>query len=567
MPDDIELAPRYYLHNFHRLCDTVEERYGDVFSAREQAVLENFRGAPEPARCLFVRLVSRTGPWFRESRLSYPEIGPIAPALDTLCDLGLAEETAGLTAEEAGQLFTRAELEEAFAEHLGSEKFRSKSDLLEAIEAAGLADRRFMRALAGIDPLRVVTPGQVELVERLEVLFFGNRYQGLTEFVLEDLGVMRYYTYPLEREQRLFADRGALEEYLALALLSDTRHELLEEDATEELPTLAREVLETDTRYPSSRNRLDRLCNSLARDLERLEEAELALALYERSGRHPARERRARIMERGQEWAAARDLCTDILRDPVCEAEQEAAARILPRVLRKLGGKPAQRTRDVFLETHLNVQMTGAVEEATAAELRGQWRAVHFVENSLMNTLFGLAFWEEIFAPVPGVFHHAYQAGPADMYEAGFRRARADLIDARLRSLARCDMRAELVAAYRRYFPCQCHWVDWRHIDEDLVGDAAATIPRAHLLAIFERILFDPRENRRGFPDLLALGDDTGDYCLVEVKGPGDALQDGQKRWLRFFAANDIPAQVAWVTWDGGTEDPAGGIEGKGEPA
>jgi hypothetical protein len=36
---------------------------------------------------------------------------------------------------------------------------------------------------------------------------------------------------------------------------------------------------------------------------------------------------------------------------------------------------------------------------------------------------------------------------------------------------------------------------------------------------------------------------------MIEVKGPGDALQDSQKRWLRFFARESIPAQVAWITW------------------
>ena len=72
---------------------------------------------------------------------------------------------------------------------------------------------------------------------------------------------------------------------------------------------------------------------------------------------------------------------------------------------------------------------------------------------------------------------------------------------------------------------------------------------REHLLAVFERLLFDPRENRSGFPDLIALGDEPGDYCLVEVKGPGDTLQDSQKRWLRYFADRDIPARVAWVEW------------------
>ena len=91
--------------------------------------------------------------------------------------------------------------------------------------------------------------------------------------------------------------------------------------------------------------------------------------------------------------------------------------------------------------------------------------------------------------------------------------------------------------------------MDWRRINVELVEAAARTIPATHLLAVWERILFDPLENRRGFPDLIALGSRAGDYCLIEVKGPGDALQDNQKRWLRYFQTQQIPAQVAWVEW------------------
>ena len=48
---------------------------------------------------------------------------------------------------------------------------------------------------------------------------------------------------------------------------------------------------------------------------------------------------------------------------------------------------------------------------------------------------------------------------------------------------------------------------------------------------------------------LLALGDAPGQYCLIEVKSPGDTLQDNQKRWLRYFADQGIPARVARVDW------------------
>jgi hypothetical protein len=520
----VELAVHYYLDNFLRLCDTVEGRYGDLLSAEEQWVLDCFRDLPFEAQCLYVRLVSRTGPWFRESKLNYPEIGPLASAIDALLAADMIMEAEELDGEDLGQLFTREELLRAFATELGERRRKGKEALLAAIEAL---ETDLLETVAVAEPTRIIAPLHAEVIELLQLLFFGNRYQSLTEFVLEDLGITRYFPYPLEREGRKFENRDALDEYLHCAALADSHYELLEMEAPEDLPALARKAARFKVAHDSSTGRYHRLCNNLARDLERLEEPDLALALYKRSERHPARERRARILEKRGDAGKAKRLCEEIITRPWCEAEQEAAARILPRVLRKLGDKPAPRRRDAFDELCLELTR----------------------EERLMNTLFGLAFWKEIFMPLPGVFHHAYQGGPADMFEQDFTQRRAAAIERRMATLRRANLTNTLRKAYDRYHPYHCHWTDWRNVDAALVEKACRVIPREHLLAIFERLLFDPRENRSGFPDLVALGEEHGAYCLVEVKAPGDALQDGQKRWLRYFASKDIPARVAWVHW------------------
>ena len=69
--ETIELSPHYYRDNFLRLCDTVEAQYEDILTNAERAVLTCFRQLEFKAQCLYVRLVSRTGPWFRESKLKY----------------------------------------------------------------------------------------------------------------------------------------------------------------------------------------------------------------------------------------------------------------------------------------------------------------------------------------------------------------------------------------------------------------------------------------------------------------------------------------------------------------
>jgi hypothetical protein len=55
--------------------------------------------------------------------------------------------------------------------------------------------------------------------------------------------------------------------------------------------------------------------------------------------------------------------------------------------------------------------------------------------------------------------------------------------------------------------------------------------------------------NRSGLPDLIQLWPGERRYRLIEVKGPGDRLQDNQIRWLSFCVAREIPVCVVKVSW------------------
>jgi VRR-NUC domain-containing protein/Fanconi-associated nuclease 1-like protein len=535
------LAPHYYRDNFLRLLDTVVSQYQDMLSTAERRFVDCYRGLQFDSQCLYVRLVSRVGPWFREGKLHYPELGPLSVAVDELLQSGMAVEAQLLRAAELGRLYSRQELLRAFARPAAT----SKSSLLESLDPQETHDLQLF------PQERIIGPAGLDTVTTLQLLFFGNRHQGLTDFVLSDLGVARHFPYPLDRSQRLFPRREALDEYLECAAIADLWYEAREqENALQLLPGIAEQARLFRPVYPTTLHRWHRLCNSLGRELERQGGAELAAALYEQSQLQPARERRARLLEKNGHWQQALDLCEQILAAPWGEEERDAALRIQPRLLRHLQGRKLQRRRDQFDEISLAVtRKEEPVELAAARELGARWGNVFYVENTLMNGLFGLAFWEQIFAPLPGAFNNPFQSAPSDMYDQDFTLRRGGMIEERLSQLESASMAEELVGAWQRYHGYRCRWVNWRYLDEALVRAAGEIIPSAHLVAVWRRMLFDPGENRRGFPDLLALGHGHGDYCMIEVKGPGDALQESQKRWLRFFAQQGIPAQVAWVSW------------------
>lgn len=56
-------------------------------------------------------------------------------------------------------------------------------------------------------------------------------------------------------------------------------------------------------------------------------------------------------------------------------------------------------------------------------------------ETRILTTLFGLLFWDIIFADIPGAFETAFQSAPLDMFEDSFFYARKGLIDTRLSEL------------------------------------------------------------------------------------------------------------------------------------
>ncbi|MFB3077733.1 MAG: VRR-NUC domain-containing protein, partial [Lysobacterales bacterium] len=246
---------------------------------------------------------------------------------------------------------------------------------------------------------------------------------------------------------------------------------------------------------------------------------------------------------------AALDLCREMQEQAWCEEELEFLQRQIPLLQKKLGLDHQAPARLSYPQERLQLPRGEAgVELDAAAHYLGSWQQVHFVENSLINTLFGLALWEEMFLPVAGAFVNPFQSAPLDMHTQEFYHRRQAAIDARLERLASTEMAGQILASYDRHLGLSNYWVNWRDIDRDLVSTALKSIPGKHLLAIWRRILFDPRANRSGFPDLLALDPGRG-YCMIEVKGPGDQLQHNQKRWLRFFQSEQIPCLVAWVDW------------------
>ncbi|SEL58893.1 VRR-NUC domain-containing protein [Halomonas daqiaonensis] len=549
--------PRYYLTNFRFLLAWVAERHADLLDAAEHGFLTDFDALPEASQALLVRMVMRKGEHFRTSRLSYPEIGDTETALAPLIEAGLVEAIPELCLGELFRQLRLPELRRALATEIaamGLPAATGKAALLEAL-APRLDEPRLLPDWWPETQDRVVRLAVMATCDRLRLMFFGNLRQDWAEFVLTELGLQRFERVAITPDSRAFRRRDEVDAYLTL-------HRLRERlEAGEAVSVLQSELPAplADNAWLAARHR--RLCVVLGRQAEREGEGESALTLYAGAGwpdavpvgSVEARIRHLRLLERRGEHAAALALAEPLLEAPANEEEAQALGRLVPRLRRRVGLSPRANRRE---PTHQQSTLTlppGPVEAAVRDHLHHDGAPVHYVENSLLTGLFGLLCWEALFAPLPGAFFHPFHHGPADLFREDFVARRRALFDACLARLDDGRYREAIRATWREKHGLASSFVHWGLLDEELLERALACFPAADLRACFERLLVDLKANRAGLPDLIQFLPEAPEgepqYRLIEVKGPGDRLQDNQRRWLAFFHARGIPALVCHVRW------------------
>jgi hypothetical protein len=172
-----------------------------------------------------------------------------------------------------------------------------------------------------------------------------------------------------------------------------------------------------------------------------------------------------------------------------------------------------------------------------------------------VSSLFGLLCWRAIFAPISGAFFHDFHSAPADLASGRFTERRgAEFADC-LAELESDRYLAIVRATFAAKRGVQCPFVAWGLLTRRLLDEALDCVPAAHLRLWFDWLLRDVTVNRAGFPDLVQFWPQERRYRLVEVKGPGDRLQDNQRRLLEFSVAHGLPVAVCRANWRSTHED------------
>ena len=536
------LSDAYYLENFQKLLEFVSSKYRDLLNTEEKKFLKNFQKLGEDASRLFVRLVSRSASSFRVDKLNYGEID-IPKGLKELEDKNFIELGVFEDWYDHDFLFTSPELK-GFLKFKKVKGFSSlsKSALMERMEEFS------EEFLADFEEL-IVSLFFHDTIQFFLLLYFGNLEQSLSDFILEDIGVLKWERVTISKKTRYFQTREEAEKKLILLTLQAELWEARE--MGEEILPLLKLVEKLQLLGGNISDSVKKIFVINARELERRGDLKNAYKFYSLSLIPPARERMVRVLDKQEKYKKALALCQEIEKDPHDQSEESFVEVFLPKLQKKLGLSIQKKERDQFSTLEIMAKKTGrGVEEDSLKVFEEEgWKGFH-LENLLWTSAFGLYFWDIIFTPAKGAFCNPFQRGPRDLFKEGFYLKRKEKIEKRLKEIKDGQWSWEQIEEVFDQKKFTANWmVAWKKVAKKDMKAFFQKVPDEDKAYIFSFMVKDLKCFCSGFPDLFLYKSRKKEYLLAEVKGPGDTLQNSQKRLLKKFEAGNIPYEIVKVKY------------------
>ena len=176
---------------------------------------------------------------------------------------------------------------------------------------------------------------------------------------------------------------------------------------------------------------------------------------------------------------------------------------------------------------------------------RGQ-RAVH-AENHFWSVLFGVTFWDELQGGRNCSTQNEFELRPTQLLERTFAEKQAEAIEARLETLGTPAATAWVRHVFKNHFGQANGVFRWSRADEEILVQFLETAPPKAIAAILKRIAADPKQNGRGYPDLLLLNDDG--VKLIEVKSEGDQIRRHQLVQIEALRDAGFDVGVVRIEW------------------
>ncbi|WP_448518827.1 VRR-NUC domain-containing protein [Rhodoflexus sp.] len=542
----LELPPDYYLHYFRYILDFAGQRYADFADAEARRFEATFRALSYEAQCMYIRIANRKPVFFLPEELQYAEITAPAAALDELCQSKLIERIMPLAISnellraEALQSLTKVRLEQLCAAldeppPFAPKKVR-KSDLMIFLQNYRGCFRPHFELIR-------------QLAERelafWTFLFFGNLEQkNMSQFVIRDLGNAQFHDWDETQLTPLAHSAQEAQEHFAVHWNYRHFKQLVQYGvAPQAIFAWFDELPKPAFAFPI----FDKFCLRLGEWLEKNKLPNEALSVYRNTEKPPARERCVRILHRQGATEEALALCMAIAAHPQTADEQLFAEDFIRRhtqvkaTFRKTVTEQLLNAPAITIEaSHKNYVEGGVIRHYRAQG----FNAIH-CENYVWRGLFGLMLWEVLYDS-PQFIHHPLQRHPTDLFHGDFYRHRQEAIHVQLNRFA--DSAAAWDYAqqcYRQQEGMVNAFIGWHEAFLPLAELYFSRLNWEQIREVLLQIARHPKENARGFPDLLVWNE--SDFFFVEVKSENDHLAAQQYFWLQFFNRIGIAAQILRV--------------------
>ncbi len=535
--------PTFYYHaHFLEMLDFVAEHYAHVLLPGHADYVEAFRRLRRESQCLYVRLVNRKGRVFAADRLRYPELGELRPVLGELRDNGWIMAPGAAHYEDMLAFLTRDEIYRVLLPRMaGLSRSLKKAELVEfALESVD-ADE-FMRSL---QTERLFVQKRLSETRFLLFLYFGRVQDGLSNFTLRDLGLVQTRSSGGAYEPR-FAER---EEALENFYFAERLHRVKGATPAAAGALAAEAPRWPVTNYSSSAALRDKLAFRLGRAAEKAGDPDAALSMYEAGETSRCAEKATRLLlasGRREEAKQRLERCIDAPRSD----EEFLVARDIYQ--RKFEKKRTSVVTDLLRASEvieIDESKSGSPERAAIEHFEAAgWRAFR-TENLVWRTLFGLLFWDELFAGDGAPANSPFDWLPAALKEGRFYDEHAGRIEAKLARVGQQPnaVKHELLRVATLHYGTPNGLFRWRRSANEALFALLDSGCGAALARMLRLMCREYVEVRYGYPDLLVIDGDGPRF--VEIKTDGDQVRRNQLMRIQQLREAGFRADVVRIRW------------------
>ena len=534
--------PTFYYHeHFMEMLEFVSRHYAHVLLEQHADLIRQFRALPRPAQCLYVRLVNRKGRVFAANKLRYPELGDTRIVLRELTNAGWAGAPQEQHYQHVLSHLTKAEISSVLLP-----MFTGMSRSLKKVELVQFAREHCSASefMARLNTDRLLVQRRVDETRYFLFLYFGRIQDGLSQFTMRDLGLVRTQDFSDDYEPR-YSDRVEAQQNFFYSL---QMHRLRSADQSR----LAKLVDDSSSwprpDFASSASARDKLAFRLGRELERSANLPAARQVYSLGESALCSERLVRVLLALNDRDAAERLLLRCIDRPRCEDEAIMAADLYARKFQKK--RTSTRTDELRASETIDIDEanSGSPERAAIEYFACQGLAAYRTENLLWRTYFGLLFWDDLFADGNATLHSPFDFLPSSLADGTFYTHNTEQVESRLAIIEEPRMlKKELLRASTANYGKANGVFRWRRSILDALFafvDQAEKEPSRRML---RRLCKNYKDARYGYPDLLVL--DADGVRFVEIKTEGDQLRQNQLLRQQQLRESGFRSDVVRVRW------------------